>query len=193
MTAAVSPTAHGSAMASSSAALDILSTTVRLTVGDKAEPRPGQVLLTRQASRALDERKHVAAVAPTGSGKSFSLGAPAFERAALHNERSVISTESLTLQKQIMEKDFPRLAEATMKLYGKEVTFAVLKGVGNYIDPRQMTATAALITGEADTKRKTSEWLELIFRAKPTATVLQALDGADFELTKHLLMWCFGQ
>jgi ATP-dependent DNA helicase DinG len=180
-------------MASSTAALDILSTTVRLTVGDKAEPRPGQVLLTRQASRALDERKHVAAVAPTGSGKSFSLGAPAFERAALHGERSVISTESLTLQKQIMEKDFPRLAEATMQLYGKEVTFAVLKGVGNYIDPRQMTATAALITGEADTKRKTSEWLELIFRAKPTAAALQALDGADFELTKHLLMWCFGQ
>ena len=176
-------------------ALDILELTVRLTVGDKAEPRPGQVLLTNQTAVALERRKHAAAVAPTGSGKSYSLGAPAFERAALHGERVMISTESLTLQKQIVEKDFPRLAEATMQLTGKEVTFAVLKGTANYIDPRQLTATAALFTGEADTKRKTKEWVDLIYRAKPTPDVVAALavEGADFTLLKHLLMWCFTQ
>lgn len=174
-------------------ALDILQLTVRLTVGDKAEPRPGQVLLTQQASTALDRRKHASAVAPTGSGKSYSLGAPAFERAALYDERVIISTESLTLQKQIFEKDFPRLAEATKQLTGKEVTFAVLKGTANYIDPRQLTATAALFTGQADMKRKTKEWVDLIYRAKPTPDVMASLDGADFGLMKSLLMWCFTQ
>lgn len=174
-------------------ALDILQLTVRLTVGDKAEPRPGQVLLTKQTSDALDRRRHAAAVAPTGSGKSYSLGAPAFERAAIHGERVMISTESLTLQKQIFEKDFPRLAEATMQLTGKEVTFAVLKGIANYIDPRQMTATAALLTGEADTKRKTSEWQTLLYKAKPNSEIVAALDGADFILLRNLLMWCFAQ
>ena len=174
-------------------ALDILQETVRLTVGDKAEPRPGQVLLTKQTSDALDKRRHAAAVAPTGSGKSYSLGAPAFERVALHGERVMISTESLTLQKQIFEKDFPRLAEATLKLTGKDVTFAVLKGTSNYIDPRQMTASAALVTGAADTKRKTKEWLELLYKAKPTSEIVNALDGADFDQLKNLLMWCFTQ
>lgn len=174
-------------------ALDILQLTVRLTVGDKAEPRPGQVLLTQQTARALDGRRHAAAVAPTGSGKSYSLGAPAFERAALHDERVMISTESLTLQKQIFEKDFPKLAEATKQLTGKEVTFAVLKGTSNYIDPRQLTASAALVTGAADMKRKTKDWLDLIYRAKPTAEILSNLDGADFTLLRNLLMWCFTQ
>lgn len=174
-------------------ALDILQLTVRLTVGEKAEPRPGQVLLTQQASAASDRRKHAAAVAPTGSGKSYSLGAPAFWRAAMFEERVMISTESLTLQKQIFEKDFPRLAEATKQLTGKDVTFAVLKGTANYVDPRQLTATAALFTGEADTKRKTSEWVDLIYRAKATPDVLASLDGADFGLMKSLLMWCFTQ
>jgi ATP-dependent DNA helicase DinG len=184
-------TAHVRSM--SDDALAILNLTVRLTVGDKAEPRPGQVLLTQQTAAALDRRKHAAAVAPTGSGKSYSLGAPAFERAALFDERVMISTESLTLQKQIQEKDFPRLAEATKQLYGKEVTFAVLKGTSNYIDPRQLTATAALMTGAADMKRKTSEWLDLIFKAKPNPEIVAALDGADFALLKQLVMWCFGQ
>jgi len=174
-------------------ALAILKETVRLTVGDHAEPRPGQVALTHQASKALALHRHAAAVAPTGSGKSYSLGAPAFERAALYGERVMISTESLTLQKQIVEKDFPKLAEATKALYGEEVTFAVLKGTSNYIDPRQMTATAALITGAADTKRKTKEWLDLVYKAKPNAEVVAALDGADFDLLKSLVMWCFTQ
>lgn len=174
-------------------AMDILQATVRLTVGDKAEPRPGQVLLTRQACAALDQRRHAAAVAPTGSGKSYSLGAPAFERAALYGERVMISTESLTLQKQIFEKDFPKLAEATLQLTGKEVTFAVLKGTANYIDPRQLTATAALISGAADEKRKTKEWLELVYKAKPTGDIVAALDGADFDLVKQLVMWSFAQ
>jgi len=180
-------------MSSLPTALDILQTTVRLTVGDKAEPRPGQVLLTQQTATALDQRRHAAAVAPTGSGKSYSLGAPAFERAALYGERVMISTESLTLQKQIFEKDFPKLAEATKQLTGKEVTFAVLKGTANYIDPRQLTATAALITGEADMKRKTSEWLDLVYKAKPNTEIVTALDGADFDLAKKLVMWCFTQ
>lgn len=174
-------------------AQDILQLTVRLTVGERAEPRPGQALLTDLAALTLERRKHAAAVAPTGSGKSYSLGAPAFERAAIHGERVMISTESLTLQKQIFEKDFPRLAEATKQLTGKDVTFAVLKGTANYIDPRQLTATAALFTGEADMKRKTKEWVELIYRAKPTPDVLASLDGADFSLLKSLLMWCFTQ
>lgn len=177
-------------------ALDILSTTVLLTVGDKAEPRPGQVSLTRLASEALDKRKHAAAVAPTGSGKSYSLLSPALERVVHHGERVMLSTESLTLQKQIVDKDFPRAAAAVMELYGREVTCAVLKGTGNYVDPRQLTATAALITGESDTKRKLSEWQQLVYQAgkrTPSPDIVQALDGADFKLLAQLVNWCFSQ
>jgi len=191
MSHAPAQTAHGQGMPVT--ALDILQTTVRLTVGERAEPRPGQVALTALASNAMNVRGHAAAVAPTGSGKSYSLGAPAFERAALWGERVMISTESLTLQKQIFEKDFPRLAEATLQLTGEEVTFAVVKGTSNYIDPRKLTSTAALITGLDDGIRKTKDWQEALFRAKPTSEIMAALDGADFEALRKLVMWCFIQ
>ncbi|MBW4096339.1 MAG: ATP-dependent DNA helicase, partial [Acidobacteria bacterium] len=84
----------------------ILTETVRLSTGiQDAKPRPGQSALARDVEAAMGDNSHVSAVGPTGLGKSFCLLAPAVWVAAERGERTIISTESLSLQAQIMDKD----------------------------------------------------------------------------------------
>lgn len=56
---------------------------------------------------------------------------PAALRAADTGERTVVSTESLSLQQQIVDKDAPVVIEAVRELTGQEVSVAVYKGWQN--------------------------------------------------------------
>lgn len=130
---------------------DTLTRAVRIATGiDDALPRPGQDRLTDQVWAAMtDPRREsdnrggeAVAVAPTGLGKSLSYLVPAALDAALNNKRTVISTESLALQGQILDKDAPVVVEAVKETTGKSVTFAVLKGWSNWVCPRTTLRTA---------------------------------------------------
>jgi ATP-dependent DNA helicase DinG len=63
---------------------------------------------------------------------SLAYLAPAAALAAKRGERTVISTESLTLQGQIVDKDLPTIAAATVEVCGYEPTFAIHKGWSNF-------------------------------------------------------------
>ena len=100
--------------------LRILEQAVADTVGSGAQPRPGQVALAEDiietlrtnpgAELGVDGGRRIA-VAATGVGKSFAQLAPA-AAAALAGQRTVISTESLSLQAQLLEKDGPVIQRA---------------------------------------------------------------------------------
>ena len=66
-------------------------------------------------------------VAPTGFGKSFAVLVPSIIEALENGKRIVISTETLTLQDQYLEKDLPLLVEA-LKPLGINLKFAAAKG-----------------------------------------------------------------
>lgn len=102
------------------------------TGSDDAKPRQGQVNLCHDVLDAMVSRSHIAGNAPTGSGKSLAYGVPAMLRAVVAQERTVISTESIGLQSQLIEKDLPVVARATKRLTGRQPSFAVLKGWSNY-------------------------------------------------------------
>jgi len=69
--------------------------------------------------------------AGTGVGKSLGYLMPALRWAALTGERTVVSTNTINLQEQLVRKDLPFLAEA---LRGEqEVRYALLKGWRNYL------------------------------------------------------------
>ncbi len=68
--------------------------------------------------------------AGTGVGKSLAYLVPALRWAAANRERTVISTNTITLQEQLVGKDLPILAES---LTDQKVRFALLKGWHNYI------------------------------------------------------------
>lgn len=70
--------------------------------------------------------------AGTGVGKSFAYLVPALEWARLNGERTVVSTNTINLQEQLVGRDLPFLARA---LANEEYvpSFALLKGWNNYL------------------------------------------------------------
>ncbi len=70
--------------------------------------------------------------AGTGVGKSFAYLVPALAWSRANGERTVISTNTINLQEQLVGKDLPMLREALAE-EGWAPTFALLKGWRNYL------------------------------------------------------------
>ena len=93
------------------------------------EPRPSQVRLARDIARAYNEGRILAAEAGTGVGKSFAYLVPSFAWAIRNEERVVISTATINLQKQLIDKDIP----VVQRLFRKKTKAVLVKGRGNYL------------------------------------------------------------
>ncbi|MFC1997058.1 helicase C-terminal domain-containing protein [Chloroflexota bacterium] len=98
------------------------------------EQRPEQVELLRSITQALSEGQHLLAEAGTGVGKSFAYLIPAVLWALTNGSRVVISTNTINLQDQLINKDIPDLQEAL----DLDFRAVVLKGRGNYLCPRRL-------------------------------------------------------
>jgi ATP-dependent DNA helicase DinG len=70
--------------------------------------------------------------AGTGVGKSFAYLVPALAWARANGERTVVSTNTINLQEQLVGKDLPLLRKA-LACDGYSPTFALLKGWRNYL------------------------------------------------------------
>lgn len=95
--------------------------------------RPGQVTMAQAVERAIESGEHVAAQAGTGTGKSLAYLVPAIRHAVKEKTTVVVSTATIALQRQLVDRDLPRLAEALGPLLGTELKFAILKGRRNYL------------------------------------------------------------
>ncbi|MGH3242525.1 MAG: ATP-dependent DNA helicase, partial [Spirillospora sp.] len=95
--------------------------------------RPGQVTMARAVENAIASGEHVAAQAGTGTGKSLAYLVPAIRHAVKKQTTVVVSTATIALQRQLVDRDLPRLAEALGPMLGTELKFAILKGRRNYL------------------------------------------------------------
>ena len=95
--------------------------------------RSGQVAMADAVQKAISEREHLAVQAGTGTGKSLAYLVPAVRHALGDGGMVVISTATIALQRQLIERDLPRLSEALSELLGREPVFAILKGRRNYL------------------------------------------------------------
>ncbi len=95
--------------------------------------RPGQVEMARAVERAIESGEHLAAQAGTGTGKSLAYLVPAIRYAVEKQTTVVVSTATIALQRQLVDRDLPRLAEALGPMLGTELKFAILKGRRNYL------------------------------------------------------------
>jgi ATP-dependent DNA helicase DinG len=68
--------------------------------------------------------------AGTGVGKSLGYLVPALRWAAANGDRTIVSTNTINLQEQLVRQDLPFLARA---LDDQKVRFALLKGWRNYL------------------------------------------------------------
>ncbi|NMB57655.1 MAG: DEAD/DEAH box helicase [Chloroflexi bacterium] len=101
---------------------------------DSYEYRPQQVEMLRAVTRSFSEGQHMLVEAGTGTGKSFAYLVPAAMWALKTNTRVVISTNTINLQDQLINKDIPDLREAL----GVDLRATVLKGRSNYLCPRRL-------------------------------------------------------
>ncbi|MFP3968773.1 ATP-dependent DNA helicase [Actinomadura fulvescens] len=95
--------------------------------------RPGQVRMAEAVEHAIAAEEHLAAQAGTGTGKSLAYLVPAIRHAVDKGTTVVVSTATIALQRQLVDRDLPRLAETLGPLLGKELKFAILKGRRNYL------------------------------------------------------------
>jgi DNA polymerase-3 subunit epsilon/ATP-dependent DNA helicase DinG len=100
------------------------------------EYRPEQVAMLRAVTSALSDGYHLMVEAGTGVGKSFAYLVPAAFFSMLNNTRVVISTNTINLQDQLIQKDIPALRDAL----GIDLRASVLKGRSNYLCPRRLDA-----------------------------------------------------
>src|SRR5574340_225481 len=98
------------------------------------EQRSQQVEMLRAVTRAFSNGHHLMVEAGTGTGKSFAYLVPAALWAAQNNLRVVISTNTIALQEQLINKDIPDLRHAL----SLDLRAVVLKGRGNYLCPRRL-------------------------------------------------------
>jgi ATP-dependent DNA helicase DinG len=76
---------------------------------------------------------HLAVQAGTGTGKSLAYLVPAMQLAASKRGPVVVSTATIALQRQLVDRDLPRLADALRGALGRTPEFAILKGRNNYL------------------------------------------------------------
>jgi ATP-dependent DNA helicase DinG len=84
--------------------------------------------MAQAVAEAFESERHLLVQAGTGTGKSLAYLVPSL----IHDQRVVVATATLALQHQLVERDLPRLVEATKDVPGLDRSFAVLKGRGNY-------------------------------------------------------------
>jgi ATP-dependent DNA helicase DinG len=101
--------------------------------------RPGQTRMTQAVWEAMGGGTHLAVQAGTGTGKSLAYLVPALRLAADRRGRQgregpvVVSTATIALQRQLVDRDLPQLTDALREPLGRTPVFAILKGRNNYL------------------------------------------------------------
>ncbi len=96
------------------------------------EDRPSQRDMAAYIADAYNDGGVVLLEAGTGVGKSFAYLVPALAWAAATGERTVVSTNTINLQEQLVGKDLP-LLHVALATADRAPTFALLKGWRNYV------------------------------------------------------------
>ncbi|MEE2032881.1 ATP-dependent DNA helicase [Rhodococcus chondri] len=109
---------------------ELLQTAVHALGGKE---RRNQLTMASAVAHSIDTGEHLAVQAGTGTGKSLAYLVPRTRSAVQTGRTVVVSTATIALQRQLVDRDLPRLAEALSDALGRRPRFAILKGRGNYL------------------------------------------------------------
>ena len=130
------------------------------------ENRPEQVQMLQATTQAIYNSSNLIVEGGTGVGKSMAYLLPAVLFAASTGNRVVISTNTINLQEQLLNKDIPILAkvlESAGLINKGMIQAAPLKGRSNYLCLRRWDYLSKSDTTSIDEARllgKTSVWLQ---------------------------------
>ncbi|MGC5168241.1 ATP-dependent DNA helicase [Luteimicrobium sp. DT211] len=94
--------------------------------------REGQSGMAQAVAAAVRSGEHLLVQAGTGTGKSLGYLVPAVQHAVTADERVVVSTATLALQRQVLTRDLPLVADALAPRLPRTPRIALLKGWHNY-------------------------------------------------------------
>jgi ATP-dependent DNA helicase DinG len=125
------------------------------------EDRPTQRQMAAAVAEAFNRGGVALVEAGTGTGKSVAYLIPALAWAGLNRERTIVSTNTINLQEQLVGKDLPFLRQAL----GEPFRYALVKGRHNYVSIRRaklaLTSELALFDGaERSELRALGAWLD---------------------------------
>jgi len=115
-------------------------------LGRQFEKRPEQTRMIETVRQAMHQRQQLLVEAGTGVGKSFAYLLPAIEQIAGQpapdddetetgrRKRIVVSTHTIALQEQLIQKDLPLL----QAVIPEEFSTALVKGRNNYVSLRRL-------------------------------------------------------
>jgi ATP-dependent DNA helicase DinG len=125
---------------------EALAAAVKAVGGDT---RDGQIAMAEAVARAMassedakpkededDEPRagtHLLVQAGTGTGKSLAYLVPAVLHALRTNDHVIVATATIALQRQLVERDVPLVADALKPLLRRKPTYAILKGRHHYL------------------------------------------------------------
>jgi ATP-dependent DNA helicase DinG len=95
--------------------------------------RSGQLQMAVAVAHAFDSGEHLAVQAGTGTGKSLAYLVPAIVRAISDDSPVAVSTATIALQRQLVDRDLPRLVDSLADALPRRPKFALLKGRRNYL------------------------------------------------------------
>ena len=120
--------------------------------------RESQFEMAMLIDEALDEKKHAVIEAGTGTGKSFAYLAPIVMHLMRdRSKKAVIATSTITLEKQLYEKDIPVI----LKALNADLNVSILYGKKNYLCLRKYRESFGIRPSliDADGYKKFDEWV----------------------------------
>ena len=132
---------------------------------DGFEARAEQAEMAQAVTEAINDGDRIIIEAGTGVGKSLAYLLPAALYALANGKRVVISTNTINLQEQLLQKDVPILVDALKSVEGggEGLRFTPLKGRANYLCMRRwntMSSSPDPSPDEARLLAKTMLWLQ---------------------------------
>ncbi len=138
------------------------------------EERPSQLQLTKEIAASFNEGSIRVFEAGTGVGKSYAYLLPAMQWALQNKDRVVVSTGTINLQQQLIDKDIPRAIE----IIGQPIKAVLIKGRQNYVCLRRLQEAVGEASIESDFFEDETEELRRIQQWAETTS-----DGSRSDLT----------
>ena len=121
------------------------------------EFRQEQLQMAHEVARALIDAEHLIVEAGTGVGKSFAYLIPAISLALKAEQKVVISTNTISLQEQLVTKDIPFL----QRILPRDFNVVLAKGRRNYLSRRRLKNLLNYERGLFDTLEEVEEVAEI--------------------------------
>ncbi|AMY25918.1 MULTISPECIES: ATP-dependent DNA helicase [Nocardiaceae] len=112
--------------------------------------RSNQLTMASAVAHSIDTGEHLAVQAGTGTGKSLAYLVPSIRHAVESGKTVIVSTATIALQRQLVDRDLPRLSDALTEAVGRRPKFAILKGRNNYLCMNKIHTGAAQETPDAE-------------------------------------------